>query len=590
MWDLPHGAGDIESGLQVRAAGTFRKLSGMGMAFQCFDRSTIGRALFLFKAPDMSAIDLSPHGILVTNTLRNASPPKLYEEALKQGGLITDKGALACDSGEKTGRCPGDKRIVDESLVSGDVWWGDVNIRLNPVSFSINRHHAIGYLNTLPKLYVTDGYAGWDDRYRIKIRVICESAYHALFMHNMLIRPSQKELEHFGEPDFTIINAGRFAANPFIPGVTSDTSVALSFESRELVILGTEYAGEMKKGVFTLMHYLMPKSGVLSMHCSANEGKQGDVSLFFGLSGTGKTTLSADADRKLIGDDEHCWSDHGVFNIEGGCYAKAVNLSEEKEPEIYDAIHFGTVLENVVVDEQTRVVDYSDTSITPNTRASYPIEHMKGAKLPCIAGHPKNIIFLTCDAFGVLPPVSVLTPEQTMYHFISGYTAKVAGTEQGVKEPMATFSACYGEAFLVWHPAKYAELLAEKMQHNDAKAWLVNTGWIGGAYGVGERISLQHTRQIIDRIHDGSLAKKPVVADTIFGLSRPQSCAGIPAEILDPQNGWESAAAYKKSAEQLASLFNENFQTYAAGASEAVRQAGPRVSAKRAKRKRSTVG
>ena len=420
----------------------------------------------------MPKIDLTDHGITVPTYRRNASPSELYEQALFQGHVqLTSTGAIACNSGERTGRSPRDKRIVDESLVTEDVWWGDVNIKLAPVSYSMIRQHAVGFLNALPAVYVTDGYAGWDEEYRIKIRVISESAYHALFMQNMLIRPSQKDLDEFGDPDFVIFNAGRFAANPYIPGIDSTTSIALSFENRELVILGTEYAGEMKKGIFTLMHYWMPKRGVLSMHCSANEGiEKGDVSLFFGLSGTGKTTLSADPHRKLIGDDEHCWTDTGVFNIEGGCYAKAINLSEEKEPEIFHAIRFGTVLENVAVDPRNRNVDYTDTEITQNTRAAYPIEFMDHAKIPCLGGHPKNIILLTCDAFGVLPPVSSLTPEQAMYHFISGYTAKVAGTEVGVTDPEATFSACFGEAFLVWHPAKYAEMLADRMREHGSRA------------------------------------------------------------------------------------------------------------------------
>ena len=538
----------------------------------------------------MNAIDLTQHGIIVPRAFRNAAPACLYEEATKQGGLITNKGALTCDSGEKTGRCPTDKRIVDESLVSEDVWWSDVNIKLDPVSFNMNRHQAIGYLNTRPKLYVTDGFAGWDHRYRLKIRMICESPSLALFMHNMLIRPTDDELQQFGDPDFTIINAGKFSANPFVSGVTSETSVAFSFESHELVILGTEYAGEMKRGVFTIMNYLMPKSGVLPMHCSANEGKHGDVSLFFGGSGTGKTTLSTDADRKLIGDDEHCWSDHGVFNIEGGCYTKAAHLSEENQPEILEAIDFGAVLENVVVDEQTRVVDYANTSVSANTRASYPIEHVKGAKIPCVGGHPKNIIFLTCDAFGVLPPVSVLTPDQMMYHFLSGYTAKVAATKQGVKEHEAIFSACYGKAFLVWHPAKYAELLAAKMQQYDAKAWLVNTGWVGGSCANGERIPLKYTCQIIDRIHDGSLATQKLTTDPIFGLHRPLRCEGVPAEILDPQYGWNEESEYIETAERLARLFNENFQTYAADVADSVRSAGPLLTAKRTKRRRAIVG
>ena len=357
--------------------------------------------------------------------------------------------------------------------------------------------------------------------------------------------------------------------------MTSDTSVDLSLSKREFVILGTEYAGEMKKGIFTVMNYIMPKAGVLSMHCSANEGKGSDVTLFFGLSGTGKTTLSADPDRRLIGDDEHCWTDEGVFNIEGGCYAKAIDLSAEKEPEIYNAIRFGTVLENVVYDPHTRRVDYSDISVTQNTRASYPIEHIENAKIPCVGGHPNNIIFLTADAFGVLPPVSRLTPAQAMYHFISGYTAKVAGTEQGIDEPQATFSACFGAAFMMWHPNKYAELLAERMRKHGASAWLVNTGWSGGAYGVGSRISLKYTRAIIDAIHSGELAAADTVEEPIFGMAVPVECTGVPSEILMPRNTWKDQEAYDKAAGKLATLFDKNFEKYEAGANEEIIAAGP---------------
>jgi phosphoenolpyruvate carboxykinase (ATP) len=342
-----------------------------------------------------------------------------------------------------------------------------------------------------------------------------------------------------------------------------------------MVILGSEYAGEMKKGVFTIMHYLMPRRGVLSMHCSANEGHAGDVTLFFGLSGTGKTTLSADPRRKLIGDDEHCWTDRGIFNIEGGCYAKCIHLSRDREPEIFGAIRFGTVLENVVVDPDTRIVDFSDARLTENTRASYPIEYIPNAKMPCLSGHPRNIILLTCDAFGVLPPVSKLSPAQLMYHFLSGYTAKVAGTEVGVKEPEATFSACYGAAFLVWHPMKYAELLAAKMLAHAADAWLVSTGWTGGPYGTGNRISLKHTRAIIDAIHDGSLATAATVAEPRFGLAVPTSCRGVPPEILLPRQTWKNAAAYDATAEKLTGLFRENFAHFADRATAEVRQAGP---------------
>jgi phosphoenolpyruvate carboxykinase (ATP) len=398
-------------------------------------------------------------------------------------------------------------------------------------------------------------------------------------MHNMLIRPSAEELAGFGEPDYVIYNAGDATADPRTPGNTSTTSVCLDFERGELVILGTQYAGEMKKGVFSVLHYLMPKRGVLSMHCSANEGLHGDVSLFFGLSGTGKTTLSADERRRLIGDDEHCWSDDGVFNIEGGCYAKCVNLSQEKEPEIYHAIRFGSLLENVVVDPVTRGVDYADTSLTENTRAAYPIEFIPQVRIPCTGSHPKNIILLTCDAFGVLPPVSKLSPEQAMYHFVSGYTAKVAGTEMGVREPEATFSACFGAAFLVWHPTVYAQMLAERLRAHGAQAWLVNTGWSGGSYGTGSRIALAHTRAIIDAIHDGALDDCRTSDDPVFGLAVPESVPWVPQEILMPKNAWADPVACHRTAEKLARLFEQNFRQYESLASEETRAAGPRLPA-----------
>jgi len=393
----------------------------------------------------------------------------------------------------------------------------------------------------------------------------------------MLIRPTEEQLAEFGDPDYVVLNAGQFPANRHTTGMTSKTSVDLSFEKQEVVILGTEYAGEMKKGIFTVMNYTMPEKGILSMHCSANEGPDGDVSIFFGLSGTGKTTLSADSRRQLIGDDEHCWTDEGVFNIEGGCYAKAINLTQENEPEIYGAIKFGTVLENVVYDSRTHAVDYTDVSITQNTRASYPLEYIANAKIPAIGGHPKNIILLTADAFGVLPPVSKLTPEQAMYHFISGYTAKVAGTEVGVTEPQATFSACFGAAFMVWHPSKYAELLAEKMEKHGAKAWLVNTGWTGGPYGVGSRIKLKYTRAIIDAIHSRALDEVDSVVDPIFGLCVPTTCPYVPDEVLIPKNTWANGSAYDRQALKLARLFNENFEKYKPGSSQAIIKAGPKV-------------
>jgi phosphoenolpyruvate carboxykinase (ATP) len=524
-------------------------------------------------------IDLLRYGILAKGVYRNLPPGRLYEDGVKyDDDIITSTGAIAAQSHAKTGRSPKDKRIVDTPNTHNDVWWGPVNMPLSTTSFRLLRRRAIDYLNHCKHIYVTDGFAGWDPKYRLKIRVICSRPYHALFMHNMLIRPTEEELENFGDPDYVIFNAGRFPADPEIPGVTSETSVSLNFDSGEFVILGTEYAGEMKKGVFTIMHYLMPKQDVLSMHCSANEGENGDVSLFFGLSGTGKTTLSADARRKLIGDDEHCWTADGVFNIEGGCYAKCLNLSPESEPEIFSAIRYGSVLENTVQDPISRIVDFADDRLTENTRASYPIEYIPNAKIPCIAGHPRNIILLTCDAFGVLPPVSKLTPEQAMYHFISGYTAKVAGTEVGVKSPEATFSACFGAAFLVWHPMRYAELLAKKMTHHAANAWLINTGWSGGGYGVGQRMKLAHTRAIIDAIHSGELAKAPTVRDNIFGLAMPTACPGVPSEVLHPCKTWASEAAYNEAAQTLAQLFHQNFSTYASEASDAVKAAGPRIS------------
>ncbi len=526
----------------------------------------------------MTVVDsiLKQYGLNVLDVIRNATPARLYEYAITDGhAAIAATGALATRSGDKTGRSPKDKRIVDHPKSTGDIWWGDINIRLTDRSFAINRQRAIDYLNTRSRLFVFDGFAGWDPDNQLKIRVVAESAYHALFMHNMLIRPTEEQLAEFGEPDFTIFNAGSFPANQYTAQMTSKTSVDLSFECGEIVILGTQYAGEMKKGVFTVMNYLMPKKNILSMHCSANESLEGNVSLFFGLSGTGKTTLSTDPHRRLIGDDEHCWTNNGVFNIEGGCYAKVIHLSAESEPEIFQAIRYGSVLENVVFDERTHVVNYDDASITENTRVAYPIDFIENAKIPCVGGHPSNIIFLTCDAFGVLPPVAKLTPEQAMYHFISGYTAKVAGTEMNVTEPSATFSACFGAAFLVWHPAKYAELLADRIRLHGSHVWLVNTGWTGGPYGVGRRMSIKHTRAIIDAIHYGSLAKSEVNKDPVFGFDVPLSCADLPQNVLCPELAWSDSEAFHSSARRLADLFHQNFKKYEAGASEAIRNAGP---------------
>jgi phosphoenolpyruvate carboxykinase (ATP) len=526
------------------------------------------------------AFSLEKQGISITEIHRNASPAFLYEAALRfeKGSTISSTGALIAYSGKKTGRSPTDKRVVDEPEVRDDVWWGNVNIKLDPHSFLVNRERAVDYLNTRERLYVIDGYGGWDPKHQLKIRVICARAYHALFMHNMLIRPTPEQLASFGEPDYVIYNAGGFPANRHTAGMTSNTSVDLSFERREFVILGTDYAGEMKKGVFTIMNYLMPKRGVLSMHCSATQARDSnETSILFGLSGTGKTTLSADPKRLLIGDDEHCWTDQGIFNIEGGCYAKVIKLSKEQEPDIWNALGFGAVLENVVYESTSHLVDYDNTSITENTRGSYILDTIPNAKLPAVGGHPRNVIFLTADAFGVLPPVSKLTPGQAMYHYISGYTAKVAGTEVGVKDPEPTFSPCFGGPFLVWHPTKYAEMLAERLKKHDAQTWLVNTGWSGGAYGVGSRIKLKYTRAIIDAIHSGALASAPTQIDPVFGLAVPTECPEVPSEMLQPRNTWADKAAYDEKAKKVASLFRENFKKYEAQASAEVRAGGPKL-------------
>ena len=527
----------------------------------------------------MKAFDLSDLGIDVTTILRNYSVPELYEIALRdeKGTAISNAGSLLVYSGEKTGRSPKDKRVVRHENSENNIDWGDINIELDEHVFMINRERAIDYLNTREKLFVVDAFAGWDPQYRIKVRVICTRAYHALFMQNMLIMPTAEELETFGTPDYTIFNGGVFPANRYTSKMTSKTSIDVHLERKEIVILGTEYAGEMKKGIFSVMNYLMPLQDVLPMHCSANVGHEGDVSILFGLSGTGKTTLSADPERKLIGDDEHCWTDEGVFNIEGGCYAKAIDLSAEKEPQIYDAIRFGTILENVVYDPNTRAVDYSDASITQNTRISYPIHFMDNIAMPCVAGHPKNILFLTCDAFGILPPVSQLSPDQASYHFIAGYTAKVAGTEMGVTEPKAAFSACFGAAFMMWHPNKYAELLAYKMEKHGARAWLVNTGWVGGPHGVGSRINLRYTRAILDAIHNGDFDGVEVVTDEHFGFQIPTACPGVPSEVLLPWKTWSSEQDYGKAKKSLINLFQDNFKQFADQVNPNILQAGPEL-------------
>jgi len=531
----------------------------------------------------------------VEEVFYNSPAGVLYEQALQheQGSAIVSSGALAVKSGKKTGRSPLDKRVVEEESSVDDVWWGKINMKLDYKSFLTNRERAVDYLNTRKRLYVVDGYGGWDEAYRVPVRVITSRAYHALFMQNMLVPPAEHELVNFEkgkEKPFIIYNAGVFPANRRTEGMTSSTSVSVSFKRREMVILGTQYAGEMKKGVFTVMNYLMPlmparhlppAERALPLHASANIGPDNDVSIFFGLSGTGKTTLSADPKRDLIGDDEHVWHTKGVFNIEGGCYAKTIGLTREKEPEIFDAIRFGSILENVVYDESTGDVDYDNVSLTENTRVSYPLKFIPNARIPAkVDHHPKQIIFLTCDAFGVLPPISKLSKEQVMYHFIAGYTAKVAGTEEGVTEPQATFSACFGAPFLVWHPYVYAEMLAAKLEVQGCPAFLVNTGWVGGPYGTGSRCSLKYTRQLIDAIHDGSLESVQWENMPIFGLQIPTSgIKDVPKEILRPEEAWvqagHSSEKFRETANMLAGLFQKNFKEYEDRCAPEVIAAGP---------------
>ncbi|KAF5670604.1 phosphoenolpyruvate carboxykinase [Fusarium heterosporum] len=512
----------------------------------------------------------------------NPSVAALYEDALvyETGTAITSSGALTAYSGAKTGRSPLDKRIVEEPSSKDNIWWGPVNKPMTPEVWKINRERAVDYLNTRSRIYVIDGFAGWDEKYRIRVRVICARAYHALFMRNMLIRPTREELNDF-HPDYTIYNAGKFPANRYTEGMTSGTSVAINFEQKEMVILGTEYAGEMKKGVFTVLFYEMPiKHNVLTLHSSANEGKNGDVTLFFGLSGTGKTTLSADPNRALIGDDEHCWSDNGVFNIEGGCYAKTIGLSAEKEPDIYGAIRYGSVLENVVFDPLTREVDYDDCTLTENTRCAYPIEYISNAKIPCLSPNsPSNIILLTCDARGVLPPISKLDSAQTMFHFISGYTSKMAGTEDGVTEPQATFSSCFAQPFLALHPMKYAKMLADKIETHNANAWLLNTGWVGAGFAQGgKRCPLKYTRAILDAIHSGELANVEYENYDIFNLQVPKTCPNVPSELLNPSKAWTAGEdSFNNEVVKLGKLFRENFTKYESEATEDVVKAGPVV-------------
>jgi phosphoenolpyruvate carboxykinase (ATP) len=524
-----------------------------------------------------SSFGLDQHGLTeVGDAYWNLTPDELYEHAVRQGeGKLADNGALVCYTGAHTGRSPQDKFFVDEPGSSRRLWWGQVNRPISGEHFDRLLgdviHHCRGR-----KLYVRDMFAGADDNHRVPIRIITETAWHNLFAGQLFVRPPAGSTgDH--RPAFTVINVPTCAADPKLHGTRSGSFIVAHLAKGLVLIGGTAYAGEIKKSIFTIMNYVLPLSGVLSMHCSANVGAPGDVALFFGLSGTGKTTLSADPQRRLIGDDEHGWSDRGVFNIEGGCYAKCINLSPEAEPQIFDAIRRGAVLENVVMDPAGRV-DYASAEYTENTRAAYPLEHIANAVIPSVGGHPRNVIFLTCDAFGVLPPIARLSPDQAMYHFLSGYTAKVAGTEKGVTEPSATFSTCFGAPFLPLPPEKYATMLGEKLARHRAQCWLVNTGWTGGGCGVGQRIKLRYTRAMVKAALDGRLASARLSEDPVFGLAVPRSCPEVPPEVLLPRQTWPDPLAYDEKARHLAGLFVENFKTFAA-ASKAAAAAGPRTPA-----------
>jgi phosphoenolpyruvate carboxykinase (ATP) len=524
-----------------------------------------------------SDLDLSAHGLINLGKVHvNLSPAVLTEMALARGeGSLGSKGAFVAYTGSRTGRSPQDRFIVATPTARDEIWWGPVNRPMEAAVFDRLFDKVRAYLQGRD-LFVKDAWACADPRHRLSVRVITEKAWHALFAHCLFLRPGPGE-QIDTPPGLTIIHASGLLADPKVDGTRSEVFVVLDLERRVVLIGGTHYAGEIKKIVFSVLNYLLPGKGVFPMHCSANLGHTGDASLFFGLSGTGKTTLSADPERHLIGDDEHGWSDDGIFNFEGGCYAKTIHLSHEGEPQIWNAIRFGCVLENVVLDPDTRQPDYDDDRFTENTRAAYPVDFIDNCELSGRGGHPGRILFLACDAFGVLPPVSRLSLDQAMYHFLSGYTASVAGTEVGITEPKATFSTCFAAPFLPLHPTRYASLLGERLQKHGSEVWLVNTGWSGGPYGQGRRIKLDYTRAMVRAILNGSLANVPTRPDPFFGLGVPQACPGVPAELLQPRNTWKNGSDYDAKARHLATLFQSNFQNYASQVPEPVRHAGPKA-------------
>jgi phosphoenolpyruvate carboxykinase (ATP) len=523
-------------------------------------------------------VGLSAQGLAPTGEVHwNLTAPALIQAAARRGeGQFAEMGPYCAVTAPHTGRSPNDKFLIQEPSSQADVDWGKVNQPMTSAQFDVLQADVQAYLSAQDELFVEDLYCGADPAYRLSVRYVSPNAWQMSFVRNMFIRPDASALPTF-DPNFTVLHAPEFEANPAKHGTRSTTFIILNLAARTILIGGTRYAGELKKAMFTVMNYYMPKQGVLSMHCSANVGPEGDAALFFGLSGTGKTTLSADPKRGLIGDDEHGWSKEGIFNFEGGCYAKVIHLSPESEPDIYRTTQmFGTILENVVLDPLTRKVQFDDQSITENTRASYPLHYISNHVPSGRAGHPKNIVFLTADAFGVLPPVSKLSRDQAIYYFLSGYTAKVAGTERGVKEPQATFSSCFGAVFLVWHPTKYAEMLGRLIDEHAANVWLVNTGWTGGAYGVGKRMKLSHTRTMVHALLDGSLSNAKLSVDPVFGLSVPTEIKDVPNDILTPRSTWADKTAYDAQAQKLAGMFRENFAKFEKYVPDSVKNAGPR--------------
>jgi phosphoenolpyruvate carboxykinase (ATP) len=523
------------------------------------------------------SIGLSRQGLAPRGEVHwNLIAPELFKDAARRDeGEFADMGPFVAITAPHTGRSPNDKFVVKEPASEKDVDWGAINQPISPEKYQLLLGDLRSYLNDSHEIFVEDLYCGADPAYRLSVRYVSPNAWHMAFVRNMFIRPERTDLATF-DPNFTVLHAPEFQADPTRHGTRTSTFIVLNLAERTILIGGTRYAGELKKSMFTVMNYLLPKQGVLSMHCSANVGKAGDTALFFGLSGTGKTTLSTDPNRALIGDDEHGWSEDGVFNFEGGCYAKVINLSPETEPDIYQTTQmFGTVLENVVLDPATKRVRFADQSITENTRASYPLNYIRNHVESGRGGHPRNVVFLTADAFGVLPPIAKLAPEQAMYYFLSGYTAKVAGTERGVKEPQPTFSACFGAAFLVWHPTKYAKMLGNLLSAHKANVWLINTGWSGGPYGIGRRMKLAHTRAMVHAALAGELDSAKTDTDPVFGLAVPSEIKGVPSKVLNPRSTWPDPAAYDAQAKNLARMFRENFEKFGS-VDSATKNAGPK--------------